>query len=315
MGTAPTYQQDNKGLDDRQINLGVVQPGERPAIFGDALRRLANSARFMHGDLGRYWYSMSASLNRLAADRAGQIEEPLVLLEIDKSLAIYINGLADRGHFDTVQVSPSSSADVPDEPGGVRAVVLGVAHAHTGRDTSEAMTEAKDILLQRGSTPRVYRNMLVFLAAEGRQLDNLKEAMRSALVWSGIVKDTERLNLTQRDSALAKAKVAEANETVKTRMKETWCYLLYPMQETAQADIEWIASKVTGALFHTQGGLVTDGTGRVLDTAGAPLPNLWAGGGAACGVSGSGDAGYLSGNGLLPAAVLGFHAGRARDWA
>jgi hypothetical protein len=244
MGTAPTYQQDNKGLDDRQINLGVVQPGERPAIFGDALRRLANSARFMHGDLGRYWYSMSASLNRLAADRAGQIEEPLVLLEIDKSLAVYINSLADRSHFDTVQVSPSSSADVPDEPGGVRAVVLGVAHPHTGRDMSEAMTEAKDILLQRGSTPRVYRNMLVFLAAEGRQLDNLKEAMRSALAWSGIVKDTDRLNLTQRDSALAKAKVAEANETVKTRMKETWCYLLYPMQESAQADIEWIASKV-----------------------------------------------------------------------
>lgn len=245
MGTAPTYQQDNKGLDDRQINLGVVQPGERPAIFSDALRRLANNARFMHGDLGRYWYSMSASLNRLAADRAGQIEEPLVLLEIDKSLATYINGLGDRGHFDTVQVSPSSSADVPDEPGGVRAVILGVAHPHNGRDTSEAMTEAKDILLQRGSTPRVYRNMLVFLAAEGRQLDNLKEAMRSALAWSGIVKDTDRLNLTQRDSALAKAKVAEANETVKTRLKETWCYLLYPMQESAQADVEWIAAKVS----------------------------------------------------------------------
>jgi len=86
--------------------------------------------------------------------------------------------------------------------------------------------------------------MLVFLAAEGRQLDNLKEAMRSALAWSGIVKDTDRLNLTQRDSALAKAKVVEANETVKTRLKETWCYLLYPMQESAQADVEWIASKV-----------------------------------------------------------------------
>ena len=244
MGTAPTYQQDNKGLDDRQINLGVVQPGERPAIFGDALRRLANSARFMHGDLGRYWYSMSASLNRLAADRAGQIEEALVLLEIDKSLAIYINGIGDRGYFDTVQVSPSSSADVPDEPGGVRAVILGVAHPHNGRETSEAMTEAKDIMLQRGSTPRVYRNMLVFLAAEGKHLDNLKEAMRSALAWSGIVKDTDRLNLTQRDSALAKAKVAEANETVKTRLKETWCYLLYPIQESAQADVEWTTAKV-----------------------------------------------------------------------
>lgn len=106
------------------------------------------------------------------------------------------------------------------------------------------MTEAKDILLQRGSTPRVYRNMLIFLAAEARQLDGLKEAMRASLAWSGIVKDTDRLNLTQRDSALAKAKVTEAAETVKTRLKETWCYLIYPMQDGAQADLEWITSKV-----------------------------------------------------------------------
>lgn len=35
MGTAPVYNQENKGLDDKQINLGVVQPGERPAIFSE----------------------------------------------------------------------------------------------------------------------------------------------------------------------------------------------------------------------------------------------------------------------------------------
>ncbi|MFV0492683.1 MAG: FAD-dependent oxidoreductase [Pseudorhodobacter sp.] len=69
------------------------------------------------------------------------------------------------------------------------------------------------------------------------------------------------------------------------------------------------AVRVTGALFHTQGGLVTDGTGRVQRQGGGALPNLWAGGGAACGVSGRGDSGYLSGNGLLAACVLGRAAG------
>lgn len=69
--------------------------------------------------------------------------------------------------------------------------------------------------------------------------------------------------------------------------------------------------RVTGALFHTQGGLRTDGTGRVLGKDGTSFPNLFAGGGAACGVSGSGDAGYLSGNGLLAAVVLGRSAGMA----
>jgi len=181
MGSAPMHGQQNMGLDDKQINLGVVQPGERPAIFGDALRRLTNQAKFMHSDMGRYWYSLSASLNRIAADRAGQLEEALILMELDKALGKYINGLADRGHFDAVQVSPGTSADVPDETGGIRAVILGVAHAHTGRESSDAMTEAKDILMQRGSTLRVYRNTLIFIASEARQLDNLKDAMRLSI--------------------------------------------------------------------------------------------------------------------------------------
>lgn len=261
MGTAPTHGQENKGLDDKQINLGIVQPGERPAIFGDALRRLANQAKFMHSDLGRYWYSMSASLNRLAADRAAQFEEALVLHEIDKALVAYINGLADRGHFDMVQVAPGGSVDIPDEPGGVRAVVLGVAHPHTGRDGSEALAEAKDIMMQRGSTPRVYRNMLVFLAAEQRQLDNLKAAQRAALAWAEIVRETNRLNLTQSDSALAEAKSKEAAETLKARMKEAWCYLMYPVQESAQSDVEWMSAKVPaqdGLLARASKKLVSD---------------------------------------------------------
>ncbi len=259
MGTAPTHQQQNTGLDDKQINLGIVQPGERPAIFGDALRRLTNQSKFMHADLGRYWYSMSASLNRIAADRAAQLESALVLLTIDKGLNDYVGGLADRGHFDAVQVAPATSAEVPDEAGGVRAVVLGVAHAHTGRDGSEALTEAKDILTQRGSTPRVYRNTLVFMSAEARQLDNLKDAVRSALAWGEIVRDKERLNLTQSDSALARAKLTEANETVKTRLKEAWCYLHYPAQESAQAEVEWVSGKIP-----SQDGLLARATKKLV---------------------------------------------------
>jgi fumarate reductase flavoprotein subunit len=71
------------------------------------------------------------------------------------------------------------------------------------------------------------------------------------------------------------------------------------------------AVRVTGALFHTQGGLVVDDTARVLRADGTRLPNLFAGGGAARGVSGGQIAGYLSGNGLLTAVTLGRAAGMA----
>jgi fumarate reductase flavoprotein subunit len=62
--------------------------------------------------------------------------------------------------------------------------------------------------------------------------------------------------------------------------------------------------KVTGALFHTQGGVVVDDQARVV-----PLPNVFAGGGAARGLSGAHVSGYLSGNGLLSAVGLGAIAG------
>jgi fumarate reductase flavoprotein subunit len=73
----------------------------------------------------------------------------------------------------------------------------------------------------------------------------------------------------------------------------------------------YFAVKVTGALFHTQGGLRVDDRARVLKTGtDTPLPGLYAGGGAACGVSGPAVDGYLSGNGLLTAIALGYLAGR-----
>ena len=71
----------------------------------------------------------------------------------------------------------------------------------------------------------------------------------------------------------------------------------------------YYAVRVTGALFHTQGGLVVDRHARVVDADGKPLPNLFAGGGAARSVSGPGEWGYLPGMGLCTAVTLGRIAG------
>jgi len=72
----------------------------------------------------------------------------------------------------------------------------------------------------------------------------------------------------------------------------------------------YAAVKVTGALFHTQGGLRVNGGAAVLRN-GEPIPGLYAAGGAAAGISGHGADGYMSGNGLLSALGLGYLAGRA----
>ncbi len=70
------------------------------------------------------------------------------------------------------------------------------------------------------------------------------------------------------------------------------------------------AVRVTGALFHTQGGLAVDADARVKRKDGGAFPNLFAGGGAARGLSGPESNGYIAGNGLLTATTLGKIAGR-----
>ncbi len=71
----------------------------------------------------------------------------------------------------------------------------------------------------------------------------------------------------------------------------------------------YYAIRVTGALFHTQGGLEVDARARVLRKDGSALPNLFAGGGAARSVSGPGGWAYLPGMGLCMAVTLGQIAG------
>ncbi len=80
---------------------------------------------------------------------------------------------------------------------------------------------------------------------------------------------------------------------------------LGPLQEPLTA------TRIGPALFHTQGGLKVDQVGRVQRPDGTPIVGLWAGGGAASGISGNkGSLGYMSGNGLLSALGLGYCIGR-----
>ena len=246
IGTAPISGSQNTGIDIKRINLGIVQPGEKPVKFSDALNRLANTATHIHSDTGRFWYATSPSLNKMATDIAQSLDEQLVLDTIDKNLTKYINGIEDRAGFDSVHCAPGSSADIPDEAGGVRVVVMGVRNAHTsGNVSSEAMIETKKIISHRGATPRIYKNILVFLAPDKRSLDNLKDAIRLSLAWSQIVNDRDKLNLTQGNLAIAETKMNETKNICETRMKETWSWILYPSQVSAHEDIQYSASKLS----------------------------------------------------------------------
>ena len=64
----------HRGLEDRRVKLGCVMPGESPAVFGDALRRLAAAATYLYQDGPRAWYATQPTVTKLAEDRAEQLK-------------------------------------------------------------------------------------------------------------------------------------------------------------------------------------------------------------------------------------------------
>ena len=105
--------------------------------------------------------------------------------------------------------------------------------------------------------------------------------------------------------SLAKT-IKEVEEMVEGKRKDSFGrdFTIKPKLESPYYTV-----KVTGALFHTQGGLVVNEHAQVMDKNKDPLPNLFAGGGSARGISGPSDWGYIAGNGLLTATTFGRLAG------
>jgi predicted AAA+ superfamily ATPase len=246
LGSAPTAGAAHRGIEDRRVKLGCVMPGESAAVFGDALRRLAGAATYLYQDGPRYWYSTQATVTKIADDRAEQLkrDSDKVTLELDKRLRA---DLRKSGDFERVHAMPRSAADVPDDL-DARLVVLGCDQSYSKDPDSAALLAAKAILDQRGSTPRLYKNTLVFLAADKARMQDLDEAVRKFLAWESILLERETLNLDPHQVKQAETQKATAESTLTARIPETYQWLLVPGQANPQmTDIEWQAIRLSGA--------------------------------------------------------------------
>lgn len=243
VGSAPIQKAANRGIDDRQIKLGCVQPGESVATFGDALRRLTDKATYLYVDGSRYWYSTQPTVSRLAEDRANQLHDHDVDDEIQRRLR---EETRSRGDFHRVHACVSSS-DVPDDR-ECSLVILGPELTQTRNETaSPARQESQNILESRGNSPRNFKNTLVFLAADATRLKELRHAVRQYLAWKSICGEREQLNLDAFQSKQADTKQVAANDTVKARIPETYQWLLVPGQPDPKGGLEWTEIRQQGS--------------------------------------------------------------------
>ncbi|MFH1953305.1 MAG: DUF499 domain-containing protein, partial [Pseudomonadota bacterium] len=244
MGSAPTASAAHRGIEDRRVKLGCVMPGESPAIFGDALRRLAGAATYLYQDGPRYWYSTQPTVTKLAEDRAEQLKRDpdKVVYELNRRLR---EDLRQTGDFSRIHPMPHSGQDVPDDL-DARLVVLGIDYPYSKEPESAAESAVKAILASRGNTPRLYQNTLVFLAADKTRLQDLDEAARKYLAWESILAEKEGLNLDPQQVKQAETQKTAADGAVTARLPETYQWLLMPVQTMPQAAVEWQALRLSG---------------------------------------------------------------------
>lgn len=241
LGSAPsTANQMVRGIELERVALGVAQPGQQVGIYKDALRRLSDRLHYLNSGNNRFWFDTRPNLRREMEERKRRFQDkedvfPTIRDRVQKSVA--------SGVFGGVHIF-TTSGDVPDD-WQLRLVVLPPDAAFSRSGQSLAIERATEILKTRGEQPRFKQNRLLFLAADYDSVSRLKDQVRSTLAWHSIVADIKdmKLNLDQFQSRQASKSLEDANETLRRMIRETYKWIVAPMQEARPgkglSEIQW----------------------------------------------------------------------------
>lgn len=250
LGSAPSTSalrdQGIRGLETSRILLGVVQPAENIADFKDALNTLHGALSYLYNNPNgnRFWYDTKPTLRKTAEDRASQVSSADVEMEIEARL----KKCRREAPFAGIHAFPASSSDVPDDQ-AVRLVILRTKDTYRRNyDNSNALRAVEDILNNRGTSPRVFRNMLAFVAPDQDKLGALQQEVKRYIAWTSIMSDKEDLNLDGQQVRETQNNLNRSNDTVELRLKETYCWLLVPFidQFEDMKTIQWEISDLGG---------------------------------------------------------------------
>ena len=251
MGSIPS--KATRGIEDVRILLGVVEPGQPISTYNDGLGRLQQRLQFLYtSGQGRYWFDVQPNLTRTVADRSSRISDADVLHHLEERLEKARTG---RDKFAGIHVCPESTDDVPDEP-AARLVVLSPRHAHKrGTSDSAAVATAADTLQNRGNSPRRYRNMLVFAAADQDAVQTLIDETRRYLAWVSIQREATALNLDRTQEQQVTESVESGDKTITVQLDAAYQWAFIPRQEGTGPQ-DWEIVSLRGGDLGSIGGLV-----------------------------------------------------------
>ena len=219
-----------KGIDARQIHLGVVQPKHGVSVYNDALSQISGDLYYLYSNEGRYYFHAEENLNKVATDRAAALSGRDINDHIVAQLQEAVGRQPD------VIVCPASSGAVPDAD-VVRLVLLHPDMSLPSRtsENNDAEPEVQRILQYCGDNPRVRRNTLLFLTARKDEIRALNNKVKTFLAWYSIVNGEHRIeNLSGDRLKQAQSSLRAAETEVRTALVRAYRWAVAPVQDDPQ---------------------------------------------------------------------------------
>ena len=250
LGSAPSGAV--RGIDERRIRLGVVQPGQGVSVYNEALGRMSGSLYYLYASDGRYYFHAEENLNKVATDR----QDWFGRTEVDAHI---VSRLKDAvGRRSEVIVCPRDSADVP-EAEHVRLVILPPDASRPTRasEHDDANDLALQILQSRGDASRLRRNTLLFLAARRDEIRDLRNKVKDYLAWDSIVNGDAKIEtLSGARHAQAASSLRGAERAVRGALIQAYRQALAPVQDDPEQATYRLS--VTAINMVDAGGAIVD---------------------------------------------------------
>jgi len=242
-GAAPTIGAAHKGLETQRVFLGTAVPGDVPGNFHAALTQLGDRATYFYSGSGKYWYDLRANISRRAKDQAERLNREDVWADIVRRLRPEDR---KKGDFAGVHVCPEENGDIPDID-EARLVILHPKFTHKRTDSeSPAMVFAHKATENKGTANRLYRNMVVYLAADEDRMVEVETAVRTYLGWDHVLDKAAELDLTENQRRQAEERRQQADDTATARLAGAYHWVLVPTAPNASEPFKISPTKAEG---------------------------------------------------------------------
>ena len=232
-----------KGIDARQIRLGVVQPKHGVSVYNDALGQISSDLYYLYSSEGRYYFHAEENLNKVATDRAAALSGRDINDHIVAQLQEAVGRRSD------VIVCPADSKAVPDAD-AVRLVLLLPDRSLPSRASEKDHAEpaVQQMLQHCGDALRVRRNTLLFLAAKKDEIRDLNNRVKTFLAWHSIVNGDRRIeNLSGDRLKQAQSSLRTAESEVRAALIGAYRWAIAPVQDDPQKAEYRLAVSQVGA--------------------------------------------------------------------